>query len=198
VLDLLSWFGMARVLAASIGVFVVVVGVWWVVRVPPPPVDDQLPIASPTQSVTTIPSGTLVVHVTGAVVAPGVFRLPAGSRVVDAVAAAGGTTPSADTVAVNFAAGLVDGAQVYIPVRGRTPTTTIARPRPGVNAPVVVAPNVSECDVDAECDDGGGVGDGEFEHREPRRARVVARHRAVDGTRDYRLSRGEGAILERG
>ena len=141
-LDLLSWFGMARVLAASIGVFVVVVGAWWVVRVPPPPVDDQLPIASPTQSVTTIPSGTLVVHVTGAVVAPGVFRLAAGSRVVDAVAAAGGTTPSADTVAVNFAAGLVDGAQVYIPVRGRTPTTTIARPRPGVNAPVVVTPSV--------------------------------------------------------
>jgi competence protein ComEA len=140
--DLSSWFGPARVLAASVGVLVVVVGAWWVVRVPPPPIDDQLPVASGAPSATTIPSSTLVVHVTGAVVAPGVFRLAPGSRVVDAVAAAGGTTPRADTVAVNFAAGLVDGAQVYIPVRGATPTTTLARPRPGVNAPVVVAPNV--------------------------------------------------------
>jgi len=129
---------MSRVLAAAIGVLVVVVGAWWVVRVPPPPIDDQIPMASPTGIVpaTAVPTNAvLVVHVTGAVREPGVFRLPSSSRVIDAVAAAGGTTPMADTVAVNFAATLVDGAQVFIPQRGRSTTTSIARPRPGVNPP---------------------------------------------------------------
>ena len=129
---------MSRVLAAATGVLVVVIGAWWVVRVPPPPIDDRLPMASPTASalsVTLSPSALLVVHVTGAVRSPGVYRLAADARVVDAVAAAGGTTPMADTVAVNLAATLVDGAQVFIPLRDRTTTTTLQRPKPGVNAP---------------------------------------------------------------
>jgi len=129
---------MSRVLAAAVGVLFVVFGAWWVVRVPPPPIDDQLPMASAGQAtvVTTTPTGVLlVVHVTGAVRSPGVFRLAPDARVVDAVAAAGGTTPLADTVAVNFAATLVDGAQVFIPLRGRATTTTTPRPKPGVNLP---------------------------------------------------------------
>ena len=103
-------------------------------------------MASPTVNSSPVslpPSALLVVHVTGAVRSPGVFRLAADARVVDAVAAAGGTTPMADTVAVNFAATLVDGAQVFIPLRGRTTTTTLQRPKPGVNvppAPIVTAP----------------------------------------------------------
>ena len=127
---------MSRVLAAAIGVVVVVIGAWWVVRVPPPPIDDRLPMAAATTIPSTVvASAQLVVHVTGAVRLPGVFRLAPDARVVDAVAAAGGTTALADTVAVNFAATLVDGAQVFIPVRGRTTSTTTARPRPGVNPP---------------------------------------------------------------
>lgn len=128
---------MSRVLAAALGVIVVVVGAWWVVRVPPPPLDDRLPMAMATTAVssTLAMSTQLVVHVTGAVRSPGVFRLAPDARVVDAVAAAGGTTAQADTVAVNFAATLVDGAQVFIPVRGRTTSTTTARPLPGVNPP---------------------------------------------------------------
>ena len=129
---------MSRVLAAAVGVLFVVFGAWWVVRVPPPPIDDQLPMASAGQATvaTTAPaSALLVVHVTGAVRSPGVFRLAPDARVVDAVAAAGGTTPLADTVAVNFAATLVDGAQVFIPLRGRATTTTTPRPKPGVNLP---------------------------------------------------------------
>ena len=129
---------MSRVLAAAIGVLVVVVGAWWVVRVPPPPIDDRIPMASPTATTSAVAmqsSAILIVHVTGAVREPGVFRLPSSARVVDAVAAAGGTTPMADTVAVNFAATLVDGAQVFIPLRGRSTTTTLQHPRPGVNLP---------------------------------------------------------------
>jgi len=59
----------------------------------------------------------LVVHVTGAVSQPGLYRLKEGSRVADAVARAGGATASADSAAVNLAAPLADGMQVLIPSR---------------------------------------------------------------------------------
>lgn len=57
----------------------------------------------------------LCVHVDGAVQAPGVYYLDAGSRIVDAVAAAGGLTETAQTAAVNLARVLQDGEQVVIP-----------------------------------------------------------------------------------
>ncbi len=59
----------------------------------------------------------LVVHVTGAVREPGLYRLKEGSRVADAVARAGGATAKADTAAVNLAAPLADGIQVLVPSR---------------------------------------------------------------------------------
>jgi competence protein ComEA len=59
----------------------------------------------------------LVVHVAGAVQAPGLYRLAEGSRVADAVARAGGAAASADTSAINLAAPLVDGMQVVVPAR---------------------------------------------------------------------------------
>jgi competence protein ComEA len=58
--------------------------------------------------------GEVVVHVVGAVAAPGVQRLPVGARVVDAVEAAGGASPDADLGRINLAAVLVDGQQVYV------------------------------------------------------------------------------------
>src|SRR4051794_4395077 len=53
--------------------------------------------------------GDLVVDVTGAVRSPGVYRMPAGSRVDDAVTRAGGPTGKAELEAVNLAARLADG-----------------------------------------------------------------------------------------
>lgn len=59
----------------------------------------------------------LVVDVAGAVQDPGVYRLPAGSRVVDALARAGGPSGGAMLEAINRAARLVDGQQVVVPKR---------------------------------------------------------------------------------
>jgi competence protein ComEA len=60
----------------------------------------------------------VVVHVAGAVARPGVYRLPAGSRVDDAVRRAGGPGAKAELEAVNLAARLADGQQVVVPERG--------------------------------------------------------------------------------
>ena len=64
--------------------------------------------------------GELVVHVAGAVAHPGVYRLPAGSRVTDAVERAGGASRAAVPDAINLAAVLADGQQVVVPARAGT------------------------------------------------------------------------------
>ena len=76
-------------------------------------------------------STALVVHVVGAVGAPGVVRVAAGSRVLDAVAAAGGLAPLADTRRVNLAAKLVDGQRVFVPAVGESVPTTLGDPGGG-------------------------------------------------------------------
>jgi competence protein ComEA len=64
-------------------------------------------------------AGRVAVHVAGRVRRPGLVRLTAGSRVLDAIRAAGGTVPGADLDAVNLARKLVDGEQVRIPAHGQ-------------------------------------------------------------------------------
>lgn len=75
--------------------------------------------ATATDSGSAVPTagsgGILVVHVAGAVAAPGVFLLPAGSRVFEAVEKAGGALPTAELAALNLAAELGDGTQIFIP-----------------------------------------------------------------------------------
>jgi competence protein ComEA len=61
--------------------------------------------------------GDVVVHVAGEVRHPGVYHLPGGSRVTDAVERAGGPTAKAAADAVNLAARLSDGQQVVVPSR---------------------------------------------------------------------------------
>lgn len=59
-------------------------------------------------------SGTVLVHVTGAVSKPGLVALTTGARVVDAVAAAGGLADDADVAALNLARPVADGEQLVV------------------------------------------------------------------------------------
>jgi competence protein ComEA len=72
------------------------------------------------------------VHVAGAVVNPGVYRLPVASRVADAIQAAGGMRPEADPDLLNLASALQDGDRLWIPAKASA--TPAGRPE---NAGVV-------------------------------------------------------------
>ena len=82
-----------------------------------------------TAGLTTEPSepAVIVVHVAGAVIRPGVVRLPSDSRAEDAVAAAGGVAGDADLDAVNLAGRLRDGDRLYVPHLGQ-PVPTVVTP----------------------------------------------------------------------
>ncbi len=64
---------------------------------------------------------TVVVHVLGAVASPGLYRLPEGARVVDAIAAAGGFADDAERGGLNLARVLIDAEQISVPVIGAVP-----------------------------------------------------------------------------
>lgn len=84
----------------------------------------------------------LVVDVTGAVSRPGVYRLPAGARVTDAVARAGGPSGRAALEAINLAARLVDGQQVLVPEAG--PGGAAATTMAGEDGPISLGSATAE------------------------------------------------------
>lgn len=72
------------------------------------------------EAVTLLPSPTarsLMIYVSGAVATPGVYTLPEGSRVNEAVLFAGGFLPNAEQGGINLAARLQDGQQLDIPTK---------------------------------------------------------------------------------
>jgi competence protein ComEA len=75
-------------------------------------------------------AGDVVVHVAGAVRESDVYRLPAGSRVADAIERAGGARGGGDPNAINLAARLADGQQVVVPGRGAAATATASEDGP--------------------------------------------------------------------
>lgn len=142
--------GPAR-LASGVGVALVVAAIaWWLLRTPALPTEAGLPSARSSTTVpaldgaggpsipsapTTIASAetapsepSVVVHVTGAVSAPGVYRLSSSSRVGDAIVAAGGASADADPDALNLAAPVLDGDRIDVPTVGEIeapPFTTL-------------------------------------------------------------------------
>jgi len=95
-------------------------------------------IAAMTTSTTTAPG--LVVDVGGAVRQPGVYRLVLGTRVVDALEAAGGPAEDVDLDRVNLASTLSDGQRVWIPRRGENGSQGVAGPAGPLSAAAAPGP----------------------------------------------------------
>ncbi|MGL5912044.1 MAG: helix-hairpin-helix domain-containing protein [Phycicoccus sp.] len=87
--------------------------------------------------------GAAVVHVVGQVRRPGVYRLPHGSRVSDAVAAAEGATTKADLARVNLARVVVDGEQVKVPAPGEPVDPTSGAPPASSTSGGSIAPGAT-------------------------------------------------------
>jgi competence protein ComEA len=121
---------------------------WWVVQSRPQPI-EALPITSaPSPAVTSVPMGDaspdlaepsvagtsaatsmssadLVVHVAGKVRRPGIVTLPSGSRVIDALQAAGGPRPGVGLADLNLARPLTDGEQIRVGLRVVAPSGSV-------------------------------------------------------------------------
>lgn len=158
----LGWFGVARLVVSAVSMVVVCVGAFWLVRSPSPPAEAVLPRVSsaelPASTLATpavmaiepadvAATGDVLVHVAGAVVRPGVYQLPDGERVDDAVRAAGGPIVDADLDALNLAALVVDGARVYVPTEGEMPPALFPAGS-GANAETPAGPvDINRADV---------------------------------------------------
>ena len=140
-IEQIQWFGYRRVISTAVAVAVITVGAWWVVRVPPAPVESTISFtatsltsaASVSSSTGAILSVSIVVHVAGEVKNPGVYTLSNSARMIDAVLAAGGATARADLEVINLATPLMDSSQIYVPAKGAAERPVFARPQPGMN-----------------------------------------------------------------
>ena len=127
-----KWLGsLASYLILSLIWLAVLAVVLWVLRGPTSRPIEILPPAAPAVTPTRAPSPTpppLHVDVTGAVAAPGVYVLPSGSIVADAIRAAGGPAGDADLDRINKAVTLQDGMQVNVPRVAQAGLASIATP----------------------------------------------------------------------
>lgn len=119
--------------------------------------------------------GPLAVHVAGAVAKPGVYLLPAGSRVLDAIQAAGDILPAANTDAINLAEPLQDGARITVPEQGQEIADPVSQQAAGERS-ITVNPgtliNINTATID-ELDTLPGIG--------PVTAEAIIRYREANG-----------------
>jgi competence protein ComEA len=150
----------------------------WLTRPAATPPEVSLPFASSAlpaaiaSSTSSTAPEEVVVHVAGAVVRPGVLHLPAGSRVVDAIEAAGGLGPAADGARINLAAPVTDGERVYVPAVGEA-TPAVVGPAGTTDGGGPVAPLDLNTADEAALDALPGVG--------PATAKAIVDHRAKIG-----------------
>ncbi len=132
-------------LAAGGGALVLVAAAAWMLLAPSvgaPPIDTGTSLftsssGAPTPVASSAASGTIVVDVQGGVAQPGIRELPAGSRVADAIEAAGGYGTDADLEAaasINLAEPLTDGAQIRVPRIGDAIAAAVASAPAGAAA----------------------------------------------------------------
>jgi competence protein ComEA len=140
---------------------------WWVVRANPsgtpvpaaaakgrsPSPLVSLPAqpaaATGTSAPTASPTGTVVVDVAGKVRRPGIATLPTGSRVVDALEAAGGAKHGVNLSGLNLARVLVDGEQIVVGVRAPAGVAASAASAPGPSGgPLVNINTASESELE--------------------------------------------------
>lgn len=174
-----QWVGWPRVAATSVAVLAVLAAGYWLVKPPPATTESTMPFAAaPSSSAapdgggtsgsevdepgsgasvrgnTAETSETVVVHVAGAVDRSGVYSLPAHSRVVDAIDAAGGLSADAQPDAINLAALITDGQRVYVPAIGEVVVTVTA----GGGDPVAAGPIDLNEATEEQLDELPGVG----------------------------------------
>ena len=139
-----EWRGDRRIAAALLGCVAVAAAVAWFragttssSALPRPAAAARAnDAATSTATTTTTRPAAIVVDVVGAVRRSGVVHLVAGARVVDAIDAAGGSTPDADLTRLNLAAALTDGSRVAVPRVGTPapevdPAAVSSAPSPG-------------------------------------------------------------------
>ena len=188
--DWWRWLGWKRLVVGAVALPVAAVVVWWLVQLPTPPIENFIPTATTSPSISSeLPSDLLLndseplriaVHVVGAVQQPGVYHLAVGSRGDDAVRSAGGATSQADLKRVNLAAVLVDGQQLWIPRIGErlVPNTlpiTLPNAAPSNAVPstgVTALVDINQATV-ADLDRLPGIG--------PSTARAIVDHRTRNG-----------------
>jgi competence protein ComEA len=108
--------------------------------------DTRGPATQPTSAaVSPAPQGVVLVHVAGAVRRPGLYELPLGARIADAVKAARGPRRGADLDAINLAEAVADGAKVEVPRRGSAvaPAAGVPMASPSPTAALV---NINQAD----------------------------------------------------
>lgn len=90
----------------------------------PPPLEiAAIPtLDTPVETQSEVPL-TLIVEIKGAVVNPGIYELPTGSRLFELIERAGGLVKESDDLQINQASLLVDEQSVYIPVKGEVVET---------------------------------------------------------------------------
>lgn len=150
-------WAVAAVVAAVAGIAVAL----WLgsppARVAPPAIAPRAGAAAP----------ALLVHVAGAVRRPGLYELPQGSRVADAVEAARGPRRGADLDALNLALEVADGAKILVPGRGDSATVAAA---PDTSGAAAVSVNTAD---QAALETIPGIG--------PVKAAAIVAHRAEIG-----------------